>query len=668
MTDRFCNLKIFVFNNVQKIELFDSEDRPRFIRFPMCILSFYNMVLTSWKLKNTVVKSCGFKIQYFEDTANKKVVISLGFDVTEPMMSISLCSLFNGAQAFLSELIELSPLTIDFGKGSSINIFTPSHIKRVSPNPAFVPPTVSRDGLYLHQVESSDFIKHAFTLTKPDWMYETNLPNVLLNISATDIFHYGRGVGFVDFITLTPPTTVFFNWALLSDQMGLGKTRTALDVAKSFQGQILIITKTMLVGQWVEESQHVDPDLMKRCSIVSHEKFRSRIQKLINTGSCTVSPQRRTKLFRPFDPSINYDLVIVDEAHGWMTEAFKSTPLMFKHFIVNKSPNLPKILFVTGTPPMTSYTLPQYSSNQVLNMSHALDCISPLPSMNTRTLKAQILHFESKYRVVRHTREAIPYMPAIATHNIEIPYPNDMLDILEESKRHKHSGMMSEILHQSFRLAIESGMAAKAWWMVKQKIEKRFNSEDTDCTICCCEKLDVGVLQCGHEFCFECITTWRQNHSTCPICKTRTGPPTRLEDINDGTEQDVPVFRFHSPKVDWILRMVSNTEDQIIVFCERPDVCLFLKTKLGDNCVVLTGTNTQAQKESITRDFRDEKYKVLLTTLRTAAVGINLQVARHAVFWTVFSQQQTIDQACSRLCRLGAKHSVVTCHFLRFVE
>jgi hypothetical protein len=664
MTDRFCSVKVFVFNNVEKNELFDKDERPRFIRFHYCVGEFFNLVLKCWKLKNTIIKSCGFKIHYFEDTAQKKVIVTLGFDVIEPMQSISMCSLFANAQAFLRQLLELAPFTINFSQGSNIYVFTPPHIKPVPPNPAFEAPTMSRDGLYLHQVVSSEFIKHAFRQTKPDWMFQTNLPNVYMNICDKDIFNNGRSIGFVDFVCLTPPTTVFFNWALLGDQMGLGKTRTAIDVAKSFDGPILIITKTMLVGQWVDESQHVDQDLIKRCSVISHEKFRSRIHKLMNTGNCPVSPQRRTKLFKPFDPSINYELVIVDEAHGWMTESHKATPLMFKNFIVNKSPNIPKILFVTGTPPTTSYG----SATQVFNMSHALDCISPWPSMSTRILKAQILNCESKQRFVRHTRESIPYMPAIAYHNVDIPYPNEMLDIIQESKHHKHSSPMSEILHQSFRLAIESGMSAKAWWMVKQKIEKRFNSEDSDCTICCCEKMDVGVLQCGHEFCHECISTWRQNHSTCPICKTRTGPPVRLEDINDGSEQEVPVFRFDSPKLNCILRLIASTQDQIIVFCERPDVCVFLRTKLGDQSVVLTGTNTQAQKEAITREFRNEKFKVLLTTLRTAAVGVNLQVARHAVFWTLFSKKSTIDQACSRLCRLGAKHSVVTCHFLRFIE
>lgn len=669
MTDQFCCLKVFVFHNVQKNALFDMSDRPRFVRIPYYFVPFYNMVLACWKLKNTMVKHCGLKLQYEENPSNKDVIVKIGFDVTEPIMSISLVSLFNDASFYLEEMVKHAPISVTFiERKSAVTIATPPSIKPSPQNPEFKPPVQPRDGLYLHQTVSSDKIKHAFSQTRPDWLYETNLPNVVACIGMSSVFQHSRGVGFVNFINLSSPASVFFNWALLGDQMGLGKTRTALDVAKSFEGDILIITKTMLIGQWVEESQYVDPDIIKRCSIISHEKFRARMQKLISSGNCTVSPQRRSKLFKPFNPTVDYQLIIVDEAHSWMTESSKATPTMFKHFIANKSTNMPKILFVTGTPPITSYRLSNYNSTVVMNMSHVLDCISPWPSMTARFLKAQILHYESDDRVVRHVRQQIPYMPAIANHQVDIPYPNEMLDVIQESTRHRHSSNMSEILHHAFRLAIESGMSAKAWWMIKQKIEKRFNSEDTDCTICCSEKLDVAVLHCGHEFCHECISTWRLNHSTCPICKARTGPPVRAEDIDSGMDQDIPVFRFDSPKLGWLQRMVDNTEDQVIVFCERPDVCLFLKTKLGDISVTLTGTNTQSQKEAITRDFRNEKFKVLLTTLRTAAVGVNLQVARHAVFWTVFSQQRTIEQACSRLCRLGAKHSVVTCHFLHLVE
>lgn len=304
-----------------------------------------------------------------------------------------------------------------------------------------------------------------------------------------------------------------------------------------------------------------------------------------------------------------------------------------------------------------------------MGIAHVLDCINLSTNLAVnKTFRSRFLTQESDDRVIRHTRESIPYMPELQHHDINLTYPQDMFDVIEESLCHKTDGV-SSIMHHAFRVAIESGIPALAWWMVKKKIDRRYNEEEVECTICYDEKVDIAVLECGHEFCLECVNMWRQTHSTCPICKQRSGPPIRLEDLwnNNNDTGEIPKFNFENPKTVWLRQLVSNTQHQIIVFCERSDVCIFLKTHFSDS-EILTGVSTQKKKEAISRDFRSNKFKILFTTLRTAAVGINLQVAKHAVFWTMFSRPRSVEQACARLCRLGATHSVVTCHFLRLIH
>ena len=31
----------------------------------------------------------------------------------------------------------------------------------------------------------------------------------------------------------------------------------------------------------------------------------------------------------------------------------------------------------------------------------------------------------------------------------------------------------------------------------------------------------IGVIECGHNFCFGCIMNWSKQENTCPLCKSR---------------------------------------------------------------------------------------------------------------------------------------------------
>lgn len=53
------------------------------------------------------------------------------------------------------------------------------------------------------------------------------------------------------------------------------------------------------------------------------------------------------------------------------------------------------------------------------------------------------------------------------------------------------------------------------------KSEKVFN--DTSCSICLEKLIDINssTLPCGHKFHFDCIYSWLQENTSCPICRIK---------------------------------------------------------------------------------------------------------------------------------------------------
>ncbi len=69
-----------------------------------------------------------------------------------------------------------------------------------------------------------------------------------------------------------------------------------------------------------------------------------------------------------------------------------------------------------------------------------------------------------------------------------------------------------------------------------------------DCSICYNEINDKTTLGCNHSFCKECIYRWITKSGTCPMCRTMTTYPERLDainhNVNNGTLITVTNYRF----------------------------------------------------------------------------------------------------------------------------
>lgn len=130
-----------------------------------------------------------------------------------------------------------------------------------------------------------------------------------------------------------------------------------------------------------------------------------------------------------------------------------------------------------------------------------------------------------------------------------------------------------------------------------------------------------------------------------------------------------------SSKIDALVELVQNTEDQIVVFSQFSKAIELAYDELikkGVNCVKLTGNTKQSERTDIIRRFQsttdDPKYanpelaktapQVILATIRAGGQGIDLFASSTVVFldrdWSPANNAQAED----RLHRGGQKNAV----------
>lgn len=110
--------------------------------------------------------------------------------------------------------------------------------------------------------------------------------------------------------------------------------------------------------------------------------------------------------------------------------------------------------------------------------------------------------------------------------------------------------------------------------------------------------------------------------------------------------------------LSYIKGMTEN--EQIIIFSEYKAPLIFLEKKLQEmniNTLTLIGDDSVDKAEDFTNS--KNKIKVLLTTLKKAGTGLNLQTANHMIILDLWWNPAVIEQALHRIDRKGQKSSSI---------
>jgi SNF2 family DNA or RNA helicase len=170
---------------------------------------------------------------------------------------------------------------------------------------------------------------------------------------------------------------------------------------------------------------------------------------------------------------------------------------------------------------------------------------------------------------------------------------------------------------------------------------------------------------CGHYYCDSCITFAKHK---CKLCKIqeetlKRGPSSKVQAIiktlkeqillNDETKKDkVIICSQFSGFLDvleyWIKNQVLESEEFQHITIQRYD-----------------GDLTAPQKEQVLQNFeKDENCQILLMTIQTGGVGMNVQFANHLFITEPNYDPHLIEQAKARVRRLGQTKRIYRYSFL----
>ncbi|HEO1893167.1 TPA: hypothetical protein VAM53_001988 [Streptococcus agalactiae] len=106
--------------------------------------------------------------------------------------------------------------------------------------------------------------------------------------------------------------------------------------------------------------------------------------------------------------------------------------------------------------------------------------------------------------------------------------------------------------------------------------------------------------------------------------------------------------------------IAKHLKGQVIVFCTLLSEVKNISNKI--DCYVITGETKPKDREKILEDFKNDN-KPLLLTFGTGAFGLNLQFCNRIAFASLTFDYARIDQAMSRIKRLGQSRDIEYTYF-----
>ena len=224
-----------------------------------------------------------------------------------------------------------------------------------------------------------------------------------------------------------------------------------------------------------------------------------------------------------------------------------------------------------------------------------------------------------------------------------------------------------------------------------KKKNKQNNDDETDdddtndeiCAICIGEITgdDVGVIKCGHLYCYQCIKEYINKNNKCPTCMKDT----KLEDIymisfetqkeevktETGVIDKYTLVRNIGTKLANLILYIKNLNEKFILFSQWDD----LLTKVGDILDsygiknVFCKGNIWMRDKAIREFITKSDVKGIMLSSASAASGTNLTAATTVIMLEPVSgtyeyRRNTEFQAIGRAYRMGQTKKVTVVRFI----
>lgn len=506
--------------------------------------------------------------------------------------------------------------------------------------------------------------------------------------------------------------------AILADEVGLGKTIEAGIVISQYWAErkkkILIIMPSSLRKQWQQE---LEDKFFIGSTILEAKSFNDEIKKgnlnPFEQEQIVICSYNFARNKAPYIKAINWDLVVIDEAHR-LRNVYKASNKIanaIKDALMDKN----KIL-LTATPLQNSllelyglvsiidnYTfgdLPsfkaQYCRNgQQIDFAELKSRISPVCQ---RTLRKQVLEYIKYTNRIAITEE---FYPTQEEHDLYIGLSEylqrDRLYALPQSQRKLMTLILRRLLASS-TFAITGTLGGLA-----QKLQNIIDNNKE-------EDLTEVEFQDNIENYDEIKEEWiddEESENDEDLAKKEYYSPEEIEEIKDekqllehfyklaqkieknakgeklltalekgfsenaknGGTKKALIFTESTRTQQYLCEILSKTEykDKIVLFngSNNDDKSKIIyknwleKHKGTDK---ISGSKTADKRAALVEYFRDEA-EIMIAT-EAAAEGINLQFCSLLVNYDLPWNPQRIEQRIGRCHRYGQKHDVVVVNFL----
>lgn len=118
-----------------------------------------------------------------------------------------------------------------------------------------------------------------------------------------------------------------------------------------------------------------------------------------------------------------------------------------------------------------------------------------------------------------------------------------------------------------------------------------------------------------------------------------------------------------------ILENILDVDEKVIIFTQYAKMGKIIEQlvskKLKTNVLFLHGSLTQQKKAEVISNFQENKeFKILVATLKTGGVGLNLTAAQNVIHYDLWWNPAIENQATDRVHRIGQKSDVMVYRFI----
>lgn len=273
----------------------------------------------------------------------------------------------------------------------------------------------------------------------------------------------------------------------------------------------------------------------------------------------------------------------------------------------------------------------------------------------SRTMRGLVPEQVSIMLEAENIRGAISYLGGSETDNI--------VDVVRE----RFEEEIREAEHKIQRYERRRDLLSTQQWKEKlvrckerlRTLDVRFSEAlNGQCGICL-EKLSGPVLVpcCQNLLCGQCMLTWMNAHTTCPLCRTETMCESLVyvcteDDRVTSSSNQLP--HLYPTKPVQILRILkSRPNSKTIIFSNEDATYPVIKKKLSDERIVCNEIRgTVSTRDKLISDFKKGSSSVLFLNAQNNGAGINLQECTDIILYHKMGESAR-TQIMGRANRIG---------------